>query len=150
MTTMTEVVKVFRVFIRATPEDVWKAITDPDFTARYYYGTRLESTLAPGDAFRYRAEGGGPLILDGELVEADPPRRLVQTFRALWSEELAAEPPSRVVWEIEPDDEQGLTQLTVTHDRLDEAPHTAEAIAGWHYVLSGLKTLLETGRPMVG
>jgi uncharacterized protein YndB with AHSA1/START domain len=148
MTTMTEVVKVFRVFIRATPEEVWKAITDPDFTERYYYGTRLESTLEPGDAFRYRP-ADGPLMLDGELVEADPPRRLVQTFRALWTEELAAEPPSRVVWEIEPD-EQGLTRLTVTHDRLDDAPHTAEAIAGWDYILSGLKTLLETGRPMAG
>ena len=85
------------------------------------------------------------MILDGEVVEADPPRRLVQTFRALWSEDMAAEPPSRVTWEIEVD-EQGLTQVTVTHDRLDEAPHTAEAISGWHYILSGLKTLLETGR----
>jgi uncharacterized protein YndB with AHSA1/START domain len=147
MTTMTEVVKVFRVFIRATPEEVWKGITDPDFTEKYYYGTRLDSTLIPGDAFVYRT-GNGPVILDGEVVEADPPRRLVQTFRALWSEDMAAEPPSRVTWEIDVD-EQGLTQVTVTHDRLDEAPHTSEAISGWHYILSGLKTLLETGRPMV-
>jgi uncharacterized protein YndB with AHSA1/START domain len=148
MTTMTEVTKVFRVFIRTTPEELWKAITDPEFTEKYYYGTRVDSTLAPGDAFVYRATESNAVVLDGEVVESDPPRRLVQTFRALWSDEMAAEPPSRVTWQIEVD-EQGLTQLTITHDRLDESPHTAEAISGWHYILSGLKTLLETGRPMV-
>ena len=148
MTTMTEVTKVFRVFIRTTPEELWKAITDPEFTEKYYYGTRVDSTMAPGDAFVYRATEGNAVVLDGEVVESDPPRRLVQTFRALWSDEMAAEPPSRVTWEIEVD-EQGLTQLTITHDRLDESPHTAEAISGWYYILSGLKTLLETGKPMV-
>jgi uncharacterized protein YndB with AHSA1/START domain len=148
MTTMTEVTKVFRVFIRTTPEELWKAITEPEFTEKYYYGTRVDSTMVPGDAFVYRSTEGGAVILDGEVVESDPPRRLVQTFRALWSDEMAAEPPSRVTWEIEVD-EQGLTQLTITHDRLDESPHTAEAISGWNYILSGLKTLLETGKPMV-
>lgn len=148
MSTMTEVTKVFRIFIRATPEDVWKAITDPDFTEKYYYGTRVDSTLATGDAFAYRSAEDGAVVLDGEVIESDPPRRLVQTFRALWTEDMAAEPPSRVTWEIEADP-NGLTQLTIVHDRLDESPATAEAIAGWHYILSGLKTLLETGRPML-
>jgi uncharacterized protein YndB with AHSA1/START domain len=147
MTTMTEVTKVFRIFIRATPEDVWKAITDPDFTEKYYYGTRVDSTLAAGDAFAYRSTDDDSIVLDGEVVEADPPNRLVQTFRALWSEDMAAEPPSRVTWEIE-GNPSGLTQLTITHDRLDESPATAEAISGWYYILSGLKTLLETGQPM--
>ena len=148
MTTMTEVTKVFRVYIRATPDEVWKAITDPDFTERYYYGTRVESSLAAGDAFVYRYADGSGVALDGEVLESDPPRRLVQTFRALWTDEAAAEPPSRVTWEIELDD-NGLTQLTVTHDRLDRSPHTAEIISGWFFILSGLKTLLETGKPMV-
>jgi uncharacterized protein YndB with AHSA1/START domain len=150
MTTVTKAaaVQVFRVYIRATPEMVWKAITDPEFTTKYYYGTRVDSTLAPGDAFVYRRPDSDVVALDGEVVECDPPRRLVQTFRALWTGELAAEPASRVTWEIEPDD--GLCQVTVIHDRLADSPRTAEEISGWYYILSGLKTLLETGRPMVG
>jgi uncharacterized protein YndB with AHSA1/START domain len=141
--------KVFRVFTRSTPDDVWKAITDPEFTEKYYYGTRLDSTLEPGDAFRYRYADGGAVALDGEVVDIDPPHRLVHTFSAKWSEELAAEPPSRVTWDLE-DAGPGVVQLTVTHDRLDDSPNTAGSIDGTTFILSGLKTLLETGRPLMG
>jgi uncharacterized protein YndB with AHSA1/START domain len=148
MTTMTSTnTNVSRVYIRATPEQVWKGITDPEFTERYYFGTRVDSTLTPGDAFVYRGNDG-QVALDGEVVECDPPRRLVQTFRALWGPEVAAEPASRVTWEVE-EDGPGGCRLTVTHDQLDASPITAQQVAGgWAEILSGLKTVLETGRPL--
>ena len=89
--------------------------------------------------------------VDGEVLEADPPRRLVHTWRSLYDAEAAAEPHSRVTWEIERQ-EDGTALLTVVHDQLDESPKTAESVSGtgWIMVLSGLKTLLETGQPLVG
>jgi hypothetical protein len=90
------------------------------------------------------------VLVDGEVLESDPPHRLVHTWRALYDPETASEPHSRVSWEIEPQD-GGFTKLTVVHDRLEEAPKTALSVAGgWSFVLSGLKTLLETGKPLAG
>jgi uncharacterized protein YndB with AHSA1/START domain len=149
MTTITEqATQVYAVFIRATPEQVWDAITKPEFTTKYFHGTKIESTFEPGAPYLSVAGDGDQTLVDGEILESDPPRLLKHTWRALYDEETAVEPHSRVTWEIEPQ-EGGVTKLTVTHDQLEAAPKTAESVAGgWMYVLSGLKTLLETGKPL--
>jgi uncharacterized protein YndB with AHSA1/START domain len=145
MTTMTATAtQVYSVFIKATPEQIWEAITNPEFTEKYFYASRVE--LANG---RRRAFGpAGELWGDEAILEEDPPRRLVHGWRALYDPELAEEGTSRVTWEID-QQEGGVSRLTVTHDQLEGAPKTAESVAGgWMYVLSGLKTLLETGEPL--
>jgi len=144
MTTMTaQTTQVYSIFIRATAEQVWDAITKPEFTQRYFFGARIE--LRGGRRFSVI----GDREWDEEVLEADPPRRLVHQWTSAYNPELAAEEPSRVTWEIEPQ-EGGITKLTVVHDRLEGAPKTAESVAGgWMLVLSGLKTLLETGEPLV-
>lgn len=144
MSTMTALTtQVYSVFIRATPEQVWEAITTPEFTEKYFYGARIE--LRDGRRFSSYGDAGW----DEEVIEADPPRRLVHQFVSKWDPEMGAEDPSRVSWQIEPQ-EGGITQLTVVHDQLEGAPKTAESVAGgWMYILSGLKTLLETGEPLV-
>ena len=149
MTTMTEqTTQVYAVFIRATPEQVWDAITKPDFTTRYFYGTAVDSTFEPGAPYVSWTGDRQQKVVDGEVLEADRPRILRHSWRSLWDEETAREPHSRVTWEIEPQ-EDGVTKLTVVHDELEAAPKTALNVAGgWMYVLSGLKTLLETGRPL--
>ena len=151
MTTMTEVqtTQVYQVFIKATPDAIWDAITKPEFTGRYFHGAHVETTLERGGPFFYHSPDRSKLWGDGRVVESDPPRRLVTTWHALWDEETAAEEPSRVTWEIEPQD-GGFCKLTVVHDQLEGAPITAEHVSGegWMFVLSGLKTLLETGQPL--
>ena len=140
-------VQVYQLFIKATPDAIWDAITKPEFTEQYFYGSRADFDLRPGGHYRGLGEGDA-VAVEGEVLEADPPRKLVHTWRALYDEGLAAEEPSRVTWEI---DEQagGFSKLTVVHDRLESAPKTAESVAGgWALVLSGLKTLLETGKPL--
>ena len=153
MTTMAEpatTTQVYSVFIRATPEQVWDGITKPEFTARYFFGSVLESTWEPGASFDGWSADRSLQLVDGRIIESDRPRRLVHTWRALYDPETAAEPHSRVSWEIEPQD-GGFTKLTVVHDRREEAPKTALSVAGgWSFVLSGLKTLLETGKPLAG
>jgi uncharacterized protein YndB with AHSA1/START domain len=137
--------QVYQVFIRATPEQIWEAITTPEFTARYFHGARI--TVVPEG---YRSLGpNDELWGEEQVMEFDPPRRLVHSWRSLYDEEMAAEEPSRVTWEIEPQ-EDGTCLLTVVHDRLEGAPKTAQSVAGtgWMYVISGLKTLLETGAPL--
>jgi uncharacterized protein YndB with AHSA1/START domain len=150
MTTMTEqTTQVYSVFIRATPDQVWDAITKPEFTARYFYGSVIDSTFEPGSPYLGWSSDRTQQYVDGEVLEADPPRLLRHTWRALYDEETAAEQPSRVTWEIEPQD-GGVTKLTVVHDQLEASPKTALNVAGgWMYILSGLKTLLETGEPLV-
>lgn len=148
MTTMTaQATQVYQVFIRATPEAIWEAITTPEFTEKYFYGSRVH--LARD---RYRGvDGEGNDLVTGELIELDAPHRLVHGWRSLYDEKSASEPESRVTWVIEARDGD-FSLLTVTHDRLEASPHTAEGVSGtgWMYVLSGLKTLLETGTPLAG
>lgn len=137
--------QVFHVFIKATPEAIWEAITSPDWSERYFYGARI--TVTPDAYVSLGPDGtdwGG-----SRTIEFDPPRRLVHGWRSLYDPELAGESESRVTWEITPG-EDGVCLLTVTHDRLDGAAGTARSVAGpgWMRVLSGLKTLLETGEPM--
>jgi uncharacterized protein YndB with AHSA1/START domain len=141
--------QVYMTFIKATPERIWDAITKPEHTSRYFHGSHVEADLEPGGKFWYHSPDRKELWGDGEVIELDPPRRLVTTWHALWTEEIKGEKPSRVVWEIEPE-EGGFCRLTVTHDRLEGAPLTAQHVSGkgWTFVLSGMKTLIETGEPM--
>jgi uncharacterized protein YndB with AHSA1/START domain len=146
MTTVTEIntTQVYQVFIKATPEQIWEAITKPEFTEKYFYASRVEFSDGRRRAFGPNGEVWG----DEAVLESDPPRKLVHGWRGLYDPELAEEETSRVSWEIESQD-GGVTKLTVVHDQLEGAPKTAESVAGgWSYVLSGLKTLLETGKPL--
>ena len=149
MTTMTEqTTQVYSVFIRATPEQVWDAITKPEFTSKYFYGSVVDSTFEPGASYNSWSGDRSRQLVEGEVLEADRPRILRHSWRALYDPETAAEQHSRVTWEIEPQD-GGVTKLTVVHDELEAAPKTAASVAGgWMFVLSGLKTLLETGEPL--
>ena len=149
MTTMTEqTTQVYSVFIRATPDQVWDAITKPEFTSKYFFGSVFRSTFEPGAPLEGWAVDGSQQFIDGKVIDADRPRLLRHTWRALYDPETAAEQHSRVTWEID-EQEGGITKLTVVHDELEAAPKTAESVAGgWMYVLSGLKTLLETGEPL--
>ena len=142
-TTTAQATQVYQVFIKASPEAIWEAITQPEFTERYFYGARIDVR----DGRRFSAIG--EIEWTDEVIEADPPRRLVHGWVSGWDSDMAAEEPSRVTWEIEAQD-GGITKLTVVHDQLEGAPKTAESVSGvgWMYVLSGLKTLLETGSPL--
>jgi uncharacterized protein YndB with AHSA1/START domain len=137
--------QIYRVFIKAAPEAIWEAITSPGFTARYFHGARI--SVVPD---RYRSLGPNDEIWADESVLAyEPPFRLVHGWRSLYDEEMAQERASRVTWVIEPQPD-GVCLLTVRHDQLEAAPKTAASVsgAGWMHVLSGLKTLLETGEPL--
>ncbi len=132
---------VFEIYVKTTPERLWEAITDGEMRRKYSFGVGTESDWTEGSAYR----SGVPGVIDiasGENLEVDPPRRLVQTFRALWSEAVEREGTSRVTWEIEPVGDS--CRLRVTHDQLDEDADS-ELYGGWPMILSGLKTLLETG-----
>ena len=151
MTTMTQTTtQVYQVFIKASPEQIWEAITSPEFTTKYFHGAVLDSTYEPGAPYRGFSADRSVQFVDGEVLEATPPSRLVTTWKALWDPDIAAEPYGRVAWEIEPQD-GGFSLLTVVHDELGDSPRTAESVgapSGWPYVLSGLKSLLETGEPL--
>jgi uncharacterized protein YndB with AHSA1/START domain len=138
--------QVYQVFIKATPEVIWDAITKPEFSVRYFYGARNTA----GDK-RFISLGPDDVTwMDEPVLEFDPPRKLVYQWRPLYDPELATEEPSRVTWEIEPQAD-GVCMFTVIHDRLEGAPRAAQHVsgAGWMFVLSGLKTLLETGEPLM-
>ena len=155
--------KVFEIYIKATPERIWQAITDPDIRAKYHFGASAVSDWQPGSSFRMGARDGTVALGEGEILEADPPRRLVHTMRALWSDDVKSEGFSRVTWEIEPvttgfargnTSAAGASEsvrpggdscrVTVTHDQLREGANS-ELYGGWPMILSGLKTWLETG-----
>ncbi len=134
--------KVFEIYIKTTPERLWEAITDSDQRRKYNFGVGVSTDWTPGSPYRgVHPMADGPLC-EGENLEVDPPRRLMQSFTALWSEDVRAEGTSRVTWEIEPVGDS--CRLTVTHDQLREGAN-AELHGGWPMILSGLKTLLETG-----
>ena len=137
--------KVFEIYIKTTPEKLWEAITDPDLRSRYSFGVRTESDYTSGSGYRASARNGEIEIAAGENLEIDPPRRLVQSFNALWSDDVKAAGTSRVTWEIEPVGDS--CRLVVTHDELREGAND-ELYGGWPMILSGLKTLLETGESL--
>ena len=165
MNTMTEqavTTQVHRIYIQATPEAIWTAITDPEWTARYGYGGRGEFDLRPGGRYiaytsqAMRDFGAPDVAIDGEVVEADPPSRLVHTFRMVMDDDMAAQGFTRVTYEIV--EVNGRSRLTVTHE-LEGAPVLAALMAGdmedrgagggWPFVLSSIKTLLETGESFI-
>ncbi len=138
--------KVFEIYIKTTPERLWEAITDPGMRAKYSFGVETRSDWTPGSSYKASAPAAGIEIAEGENLEVDPPRRLVQSFNALWSDDVKAEGTSRITWEIEPVGDDSC-QLIVTHDQLREDAH-GELYGGWPMILSGLKTLLETGEEL--
>ncbi|HET6172163.1 MAG TPA: SRPBCC domain-containing protein [Gaiellales bacterium] len=137
----TPVEKVFEIYIRTSPERLWEAITDPEIRSKYNFGARISSDWTPGSSYEMSHPGG--LLGEGENLEVDRPRRLVQSMRALWSEDVKSEGTSRVTWEIEPIGEDSC-RLMVTHDQLREGGND-QIYGGWPMILSGLKTWLETG-----
>ena len=141
--TMSEAPKhVYEVYIAATPEQVWRALTESEFTKQYYYGNTIESDWQPGSPMVYR-NSDGTAAIECEVVEADPPRRLVHTFFFPGTDDS----PSRCTWSIEPRGEA--TLLVLTHDEFGAETSTYRSVAhGWVPILSGLKTLLETGKPL--
>jgi uncharacterized protein YndB with AHSA1/START domain len=166
-------VQVHSVYIRATAERIWAAITDPEWNGRYGYGAPSTFELRPGGAFRSvpgpaMIEGakqmGWPVpetVVDGEVLEADPPHRLVQTWRMAMDPQAAAEGFTRLTYEITEGGGAGVCRLTVTHE-VGSAPSVAAMVegapgaeqqqggGGWPWVLSDLKSLLETGSSFTG
>jgi uncharacterized protein YndB with AHSA1/START domain len=139
--------QVFAVFIRTTLEQLWEAITSSNYTLKYYFASTVESDWKPGSSFIYKI-GDQPAIV-GEVVESIPLEKLVCTFDARWDEQVRPDPPSRITWILEmagPD----VCKLTVVHDRFESKTATLEqVIGGMPFILSGLKTLLETGEPLM-
>jgi uncharacterized protein YndB with AHSA1/START domain/DNA-binding transcriptional ArsR family regulator len=137
--------KVFEIYIKTTPERLWEALTDPDLRSKYSWGTRVSSEWTPGSQYEATGPDGTGVWVEGENLEVDPPRRLVQSMTALWSDEVKQEGTSRVTYEIEPVGDS--CRLTVIHDELREGAND-ELYGGWPMILSGLKTLLETGEEL--
>ncbi len=143
---MTSLKHVYEVYIRTTPEKLWKAITDPSFTRRYFYGTSVESDWKPGSTVIHRGEDG-KVNLEGKVLTAEPGRKLVTTFLSAHDPEASKDRPSRVTWEITALGD--VCKLSLTHDDFDGETKTYKIVgSGWNPVLSGLKTLLETGSPL--
>ena len=137
--------KIFEIYIKTTPERLWEAITDSGIRSKYQFGSVITSDWTPGSRFEMGNPKSGDLLGEGENLEVDPPRRLVQSMRALWGEDVKAEGTSRVTWEIEPVGDS--CRLTVTHDQLREGAND-QLFGGWPMILSGLKTWLETGEKL--
>jgi uncharacterized protein YndB with AHSA1/START domain len=136
--------KVFEIYIKTTPERLWQAITDGEMRSKYNFGVGVASDWTPGSRYEMTHPAAG-VLGEGENLEVDPPRRLVQSATMLWSDDVKNEGTSRITWEIEPVGDS--CRLTVTHDELREDAN-AELYGGWPMILSGLKTLLETGEQL--
>jgi uncharacterized protein YndB with AHSA1/START domain len=154
--------QIYEIYIKASPQAIWDAITSPEWTAKYGYGGLVEYELRPGGKFKakapeaMRAMGGVPeIVIDGEVLEVAPPNRLVQTYRFLFNDAMKSEGFTKITWEIAPT-QSGFCRLTVTHE-LAGAPMMAQMVAsqfnemgagGWNWILSDMKSLLETGKSM--
>jgi uncharacterized protein YndB with AHSA1/START domain len=150
-------IQVHRVFIKATPQKIWDAITTPEWLEKYGYACRAEFELRPGGSYKafsndaMKAHGAVDLMIVGEVIEADPPKKLVQTWHPIWDPIAAAETPTRLTHEIK-EGPEGLCRVTIIHD-VTGAPSVAAMVSGeieqagggWPFILSDLKTLLETG-----
>jgi uncharacterized protein YndB with AHSA1/START domain len=137
--------KVFEIYIKTTPERLWEAITNNELRQKYNFGVGVETDWTQGSSYKgVHPNASGPLT-EGENVEVDPPHRLVQTMTALWGDDVRAEGTSRVTWEIQPVEDS--CRLMVTHDQLREGAN-GQLYGGWPMILSGLKTLLETGEEL--
>jgi DNA-binding transcriptional ArsR family regulator/uncharacterized protein YndB with AHSA1/START domain len=141
---------IYSIFIRSTPERIWQALTDGKMSEQYYFGTRVESTWKPGASYQYIDTAGGMVesgapMLKGDVLEADPPRKLVTTFVPLWMGDNPG--ASKVTFEIEPRGDA--CKLTLTHEDLGSGHLEAGVIDGWATILSSMKSLIETGEPLV-
>jgi len=135
--------KIYEIYIRTTPERLWEAITDPVIRSRYNFGAAVNSDWKVGSTLTMGVSGGGIELGEGEILEVDPPKRLVHTMVALWSDEVRSEGTTRVTWDVEQVADS--CHLTVTHDQLREGANN-ELFGGWPMILSGLKTWLESGQ----
>jgi uncharacterized protein YndB with AHSA1/START domain len=134
--------KVYEIYIRTTPERLWEAITDPEIRRKYNFGASVISDWKAGSSYTMGVPEAGVELGEGEVLEVDPPWRLVHTMTALWGEDVKAEGVSRVTWEIKQIEDS--CALTVTHDQLREGAND-QLFGGWPMILSGLKTWLESG-----
>ena len=162
MTDKTATIQVYRVVIKASPQAIWDAITKPEWTEKYGYGGRVEYDLKPGGRYSHKASaemktmGMPEEIIVGEVIESDPPRKLVQTWHPVWDPNSAAEAHTRLTYEIT-ENQGGVCTVTITHD-VTGAPivggmvsgggDPAKGGGGWPWALSDLKSLLETGKAM--
>ncbi len=140
---------LYQIFIKATPDQVWQAITDPAFTKQYFFQTAIESSFEPGSGHRYLLPNGEEAAT-GDIEVVEPGKKLILTWQALYSADLAEEPPSRVEWSLAPaNDDNTVTRVQVRHYDLGMSPKTwANVKDGWEAILDGMKTLLETGEPL--
>jgi uncharacterized protein YndB with AHSA1/START domain len=138
--------KVFEIYIKTTPERLWKAITNEEMRRKYSFGVGVRSDWSQGSRYESDHHQAGVAISEGENLEVVPQRRLVQSFNALWGDDVKSEGTSRVTWEIEEIADDSC-RLTVTHDQLREGANN-QLYGGWPMILSGLKTLLETGESL--
>ena len=139
--------QVYQLYIRASVEDVWRAITDPAVIEKYFHGAKVDATWEVGSTSTQRSPDGTQVWTANTVLECDPPHRLVHTWRSLYDPELAEEPESRVTWEVEAQGD-GMTKLTLVHDKLEGSLKTASNVRGWSYILSSLKSVLETGQAL--
>ena len=137
--------KVYEIYIRTTPERLWQAITSSEERTKFQFGNHVAADWKPGGHYEMGNAKHGVVLGEGEILELDPPRRLVQTMRALWSDDVKAAGFSRITWEIEQVEDS--CRLTVTHDQLPEDANP-QLYGGWPMILSGLKTWLETGQTL--
>lgn len=138
---------VYETYIRASAENIWEALTNPEFTARYFHATRVESTWKKGDPVVYRYASGDAVAVDGEVLDVEPPNKLVISWHVLYDDDAMKESPSRVSFHIESLD--GQCRLRIVHDRFPEESVVYDGIrSGWPWIVSGLKSLLETGDPL--
>ena len=139
------VTHLFEVYINATPEKIWQALTDGAMTQQYYFGSSVKSDWKPGSSYQYLTPDGNSMI-EGEVVEIDPPKRLVTTFKPQWLG-VEDEPVTTVIFELE--QAGAVSKLRLTHEGLIAGnPLTSGVRDGWSQILSSLKTLLETGNPL--
>jgi uncharacterized protein YndB with AHSA1/START domain/DNA-binding transcriptional ArsR family regulator len=140
---MSAPIHVYQIYIRATPERIWQGLTDSDLVRQYYFGSVIDSEFKAGGPITYKQPDTGRTDITGDVIEADPPRKLVHSFKVAWDPDID-DPPTRVTWEITPMGDTCL--VSVTHDGFtDENATFASTRDGWPMILSGLKTLLETG-----
>lgn len=137
---------VQQIFIQTTPDRLWQALTDGKITRQYYFGSEVESDWNVGSSYRYPNPAGGTFI-EGEILDSDPPHRLVMSFQPVFQYPDATPPTSTVTWQIEV--VGSACKLTLTHEQLDfDDERNANLAEGWAQIISGLKTVLETGKPL--